>query len=205
MVLLVFCRPSRRWSLVILGMAAGCGTIVLTGSRGVFAALLALLVVLALSLRWRTGAARLSVLAGMLAIGATLPSVPELRHQVRLSELHSDVQRMELGDSDSSAGARVERLQVAWQTFLDHPLVGLASVISTARCSACRSAGRTRKSCAATWGMPTTTWPNGRRPRCTGPAAVAGGVWHPLWLFVRLHRRSGRATFRGRPLPASCW
>ncbi|TGQ48822.1 O-antigen ligase family protein, partial [Mesorhizobium sp. M1C.F.Ca.ET.212.01.1.1] len=40
MVLLVFCRPSRRWSLVILGMAAGCGTIVLTGSRGVFAALL---------------------------------------------------------------------------------------------------------------------------------------------------------------------
>lgn len=44
----------------------------LTGSRGVFAALLALLVVLALSLRWRTGAARLSVLAGMLAIGATL-------------------------------------------------------------------------------------------------------------------------------------
>ena len=49
MVLLVFCRPSRRWSLVILGMAAGCGTIVLTGSRGVFAALLALLVVLAVA------------------------------------------------------------------------------------------------------------------------------------------------------------
>ncbi len=51
MVLLVFCRPSRRWSLVIVGMAAGCGTIILTGSRGVFAALLALLVVLALSVR----------------------------------------------------------------------------------------------------------------------------------------------------------
>ncbi len=27
----------------------------------------------------------------------------------------------------------------------------------------------------------------------------------PLWLFVRLHRRSGRSTFRGRPQPASCW
>ena len=207
MVLLVFCRPSRRWSLVILGMAAGCGTIVLTGSRGVFAALLALLVVLALSLRWRTGAARLSVLAGMLAIGATLLlSVPELRHQVRLSELHSDVQRMELGDSDSSAGARVERLQVAWQTFLDHPLVGWASVISTARCCACRSAARTRKSCVATWGMHTTMSPNGQRPRahlaccCCWRCMASRSGCSCACIAAADDRPSG-----ARPPPASCW
>ncbi|WP_440210888.1 O-antigen ligase family protein, partial [Stenotrophomonas maltophilia] len=199
MVLLVFCRPSRRWSLVIVGMAAGCGTIVLTGSRGVFAALLALLVVLALSLRWRTGTARLSVLAGMLAIGATLLlSVPELRHQVRLSELHSDMQRMEQGDSDSSAGARVERLQVAWDTFLDHPLVGVGIGHfddAMQRVPVCRE-NPVEQRChlghahndvaewAATQGMP-------------GLLLLLAVYGVPLWVFVRLHRRSGRSTFRG--------
>ncbi|OBU68069.1 polymerase [Stenotrophomonas maltophilia] len=199
MVLLVFCRPSRRWSLVIAGMAAGCATIVLTGSRGVFAALLALLVVLALSLRWRTGAARLSVLAGMLAIGVTLLlSVPELRHQVRLSELHSDVQRMEQGDSDSSAGARVERLQVAWETFLDHPLVGVGVGHfddAMQRVPICRDnpdearchlghAHNDAAEWAATQGVP-------------GLLLLMAVYGIPLWLFVRLHRRSGRTTFRG--------
>ncbi len=199
MVLLVFCRPSRRWSLVIVGMAAGCGTIVLTGSRGVFAALLALLVVLALSLRWRTGTARLSVLAGMLAIGATLLlSVPELRHQVRLSELHSDMQRMEQGDSDSSAGARVERLQVAWDTFLDHPLVGVGIGHfddAMQRVPVCREnpdeqrchlghAHNDVAEWAATQGMP-------------GLLLLLAVYGVPLWVFVRLHRRSGRSTFRG--------
>lgn len=199
MVLLVFCRPSRRWWLVIVGMAAGCGTIVLTGSRGVFAALLALLVVLALSLRWRTGVARLSVLAGMLAIGATLLlSVPELRHQVRLTELHSDVQKLEQGDVDSSAGARVERLQVAWQTFLDHPLtgVGIGHFDSAMqRVPVCRDdpaevrchlghAHNDVAEWAATQGLP-------------GVLMLIAVYGVPLWAFVCLHRRSGRVTFRG--------
>lgn len=199
MVLLVFCRPSRRWSLVIVGMAAGCGTIVLTGSRGVFAALLALLVVLALSLRWRTGVARLSVLAGMLAIGATLLlSVPELRHQVRLTELHSDVQRLEQGDADSSAGARVERLQVAWETFVEHPLtgVGIGNFDSAMRrlpvCQVHPEEGRCHlghahndaAEWAATQGLP-------------GLLLLLAVYGIPLWVFVRLHRRSGHATFRG--------
>lgn len=199
MVLLVFCRPSRRWSLVIVGMTAGCATIVLTGSRGVFAALLALLVVLALSLRWRTGVARLSVLAGMLAIGATLLlSVPELRHQVRLSELHSDVQRLEQGDSDSSAGARVERLQVAWETFLDHPLqgVGIGRFDSAMRRVPVCHENPQEPRChlghahndvaewAATQGVP-------------GLLLLLAVYGVPLWVFAGLHRRSGRSTFRG--------
>ncbi len=199
MVLLVFCRPSRRWSLVIVGMAAGCGTIVLTGSRGVFAALLALLVVLALSLRWRTGVARLSVLAGMLAIAATLLlSVPELRHQVRLTELHSDVQKLEQGDVDSSAGARVERMQVAWETFLDHPLtgVGIGHFDSAMqRVLVCRADPEEQRchlghahndvaEWAATQGLP-------------GLLMLIAVYGVPLWVFVYLHRRSGRITFRG--------
>ena len=199
MVLLVFCRPSRRWSLVIVGMAAGCGTIVLTGSRGVFAALLALLVVLALSLRWRTGVARLSVLAGMLAIAATLLlSVPELRHQVRLTELHSDVQKLEQGDVDSSAGARVERMQVAWETFLDHPLtgVGIGHFDSAMqRVPVCRADPEEQRchlghahndvaEWAATQGLP-------------GLLMLIAVYGVPLWVFVYLHRRSGRITFRG--------
>ncbi|KAF1014994.1 MAG: hypothetical protein GAK31_02482 [Stenotrophomonas maltophilia] len=199
MVLLVFCRPLRRWPLVILGMAAGCATIVLTGSRGVFAALLALLMVLALSLRWRTGMARLAVLAGILAIGATLLlSVPGLREQVRLTELHQDVQRMEQGDSDSSAGARVERLQVAWAAFLDHPLSGVGvGHFDTAmqRLPVC-SENPEEPRChlghahndvaewAATQGVP-------------GLLLLLAVYGVPLLLFVVLHRRSGHRTFRG--------
>jgi hypothetical protein len=169
--------------------------------------LLALLVVLALSLRWRTGAARLSVLAGMLAIGATLLlSVPELRHQVRLSELHSDVQRMELGDSDSSAGARVERLQVAWQTFLDHPLVGVGIGhfdSAMQRVPVCRE---NPEELRCHLGHAQRCWPNGRRPRaylacccCWRCMASRCGC-----SCACIAAADGRPS-AGRPLPASCW
>jgi len=139
------------------------------------------------------------VLAGMLAIGATLLlSVPELRHQVRLTELHSDVQKLEQGDVDSSAGARVERLQVAWQTFLDHPLtgVGIGHFDSAMqRVPVCRDdpaevrchlghAHNDVAEWAATQGLP-------------GVLMLIAVYGVPLWVFVYLHRRSGRVTFRG--------
>ncbi len=199
MVLLVFCRPHRRWSLVLVGMLAGCVTIVLSGSRGVWLALLALLVVMALNLRWRTGPARLGVLAALVAIAATLTlTIPSLREQVRLTELQHDVVRMERGDSDSSAGARVERLKVAYETFLEHPLtgVGIGHFDSAMlRLPVCREEPQEQRchlghahndlaEWAATQGVP-------------GLLLLLAVYGIPLWVFVGLHRRSGELTFRG--------
>ena len=199
MVLLVFCRPHRRWSLVLVGMLAGCVTIVLSGSRGVWLALLALLVVLALNLRWRSGPARLGVLAALVAIAATLTlTIPSLREQVRLTELQHDVVRMERGDSDSSAGARVERLKVAYETFLEHPLtgVGIGHFDSAMlRLPVCREEPQEQRchlghahndlaEWAATQGVP-------------GLLLLLAVYGIPLWVFIGLHRRSGELTFRG--------
>jgi len=199
MVLLVFCRPHGRWSWVIVGMLAGCVTIVLSGSRGVWLALLALLVVMAMSLRWRTGRARLGVLLALIAISGTLTlTIPSLREQVRLTELQRDVVRLERGDSDSSAGARVERMQVAYDTFLDHPLtgVGIGHFDSAMqRLPVCRDdpaeqrchLGHAHNDLAewsATQGVP-------------GLLLLIAVYGVPLWLFAWLHRRSGETTFRG--------
>jgi O-antigen ligase len=199
MVLLVFCRPHQRWTWVIAGMVAGCVTIVLSGSRGVWLALLALLVVMAMSLRWRTGPARLGVLLALVAIAGTLTlTIPSLREQVRLTELKHDVVRMERGDSDSSAGARVERLQVAYETFLDHPLtgVGIGHFDSAMqRLPVCRDdpaeqrchlghAHNDLAEWAATQGAP-------------GLLLLLAIYGVPLWVFIGLHRRSGEQTFRG--------
>ena len=199
MVLLVFCRPHRRWTWVIVGMVAGCVTIVLSGSRGVWLALLALLAVMAVSLRWRTGPARFGVLLALLAIATALAlTIPSLREQVRLTELKHDVVRMERGDSDSSAGARVERLQVAYETFLDHPFtgVGIGHFDSAMqRLPICRAdphelrchLGHAHNDLAewsATQGVP-------------GLLLLLAVYGVPLWVFVGLHRRSGQTTFRG--------
>jgi len=201
LVLALFCRPHgvRGWAWGLPALAAGMAALVLTGSRGALLALLAVLLVMALTLRWRTLRLRLMVLATLLGVAVVaVVSFPELRHQVRLTELHSDVQRLERGDTDSSAGARVERLQVAWDTFLEHPLTGVGvghfdnamqrlpecrDNPSEARCHL----GHAHNDLAewgATQGVP-------------GALLLLAVYGVPFWLFLWLHRRSGRATFRG--------
>ena len=60
----------------------------------------------------------------VVCVGLVL-SVPGLTEQLRIGELQSDFQRYEVGDADSSAGARIERLHVAWDTLQAHPLTGV--------------------------------------------------------------------------------
>lgn len=201
MVLVMFLRPPglQGWVWVGLGVLAGSATIVLSGSRGVFLALGAVLLVLVLSLRWGSRRLRLSLLAGaVLASVALLLVSPELREQMRLTELHRDVQRMEHGDTNSSAGARVERLQVAYDTFMDHPWTGVGiGRFDTAMqrlplCSAQPEEGRCHlghahndvAEWAATQGIP-------------GLLLLFAVYGMPAGLFWWLHRRSGRDTFRG--------
>lgn len=200
MVLLVLCRPPARWGLMGLGLVAGGTVILLSGSRGVWPALLALFVAMALSIRWKSTRFRAASLLAMVLVGVTLVlSVPELRELTRMSELHSDVQRIEQGDVNSSTGARLERLQVAWDTFLDHPLTGVGIGHFDAameRLPVCSVGEKPASRCklghahndlaewGATQGVP-------------GVLLLLAVYGIPLWLFIRLHRRSGERGFRG--------
>ncbi|MGV8961555.1 MAG: O-antigen ligase family protein [Stenotrophomonas sp.] len=200
MVLVVFCRPPRRWPWVLAGLAAGCAVIVLSGSRGVWLALLALLVAMALAIPWGRGRVRLMVLAGLVLLVATLAlTIPGLREQMRLDELRSDVVRIEQGDVDSSAGARLERLQVAYATFVERPWTGVGIGHfdeAMKRLPLCQVPDNTVTRChldhahndvaewAATQGLP-------------GLLLVLAVYGLPLGWFIRLQRRSGEATFRG--------
>ncbi len=200
MIVLVFCRPPGRWGWIALGMAAGGTVILLSGSRGVWPALLALLVAMALSIRRGSGRLRLAWLGGLLLVAATLVlAVPQLRELTRLSELHSDVQRMEAGDVDSSAGARLERLQVAWDTFREHPWTGVGiGRFDTAmqRLPECRLPQAVEARChlghahndVAEWGA---------TQGIPGLLLLLCIYGLPLWIFIHLHRHSGIGGFRG--------
>lgn len=200
MVVLVFCRPHRRWGLIALGMAAGSGVILLSGSRGVWPALLVLFVAMALSVRWKSGRFRVGALIGLVLVAATVVfSVPQLREHTRLDELSSDVQRIEQGDVNSSAGARLERLQVAWETFRELPLTGVGIGHfddAMRRLPECRSEADQVFRCrlghahndlaewAATQGVP-------------GLLLLLCVYGLPLWLFLRLQLNSEEDGFRG--------
>ncbi|HEY0333250.1 MAG TPA: O-antigen ligase [Stenotrophomonas sp.] len=199
MVLAVFCRPRGRWAVLFPALVVGCVTIVLTGSRGVLLGLLALLVIVVLGARWRDGRTRLLIFGAAAAIAATLAfTVPALTHQMRIGELQRDMQRYEVGDSDSSAGARLERLQVAYDTFLEHPLAGIGvghfddamkrlPICQTDQWVTRCHLGHAHNDVAewgATQGLP-------------GVLLLLAVYGVPLWLFVRLHRRSGQRRFRG--------
>lgn len=201
LVLALFCRPHgvRGWAWGLPAVAVGCAALVLTGSRGALLALAAVLLVMALSLRWRTLRLRLLILGGLLGMAClAVVAVPELRHQVRLTELQSDVQRMERGDTDSSAGARVERLQVAWDTFLDHPLTGVGvGHFDTAmqRLPQCRQDPQEPRCHLGHAHNDLAEW--GATQGAPGVLLLLGVYGVPLGLFLWLHRRSGRSTFRG--------
>ncbi|WP_235429817.1 O-antigen ligase [Xanthomonas sp. GPE 39] len=200
MVLAVFCRPRGYWPWAIIAIVAGGATILLSGSRGVWLGVLLLLLVTALcGTSWRSGVIRLLMLGALAALAAIVVlNVPALTRQTRLSELHRDVQRYEQGDSDSSAGARIERLQVAAATFIEHPLLGVGvGRFDTAmlRLPDCRRAtwverchlGHAHNDLAewsATLGIPGTVL-----------ILMIYGV--PMWLLVRLYRRRPQHEFHG--------
>ncbi|QNR99201.1 O-antigen ligase family protein [Stenotrophomonas sp. 169] len=201
LVLALFCRPHgvRGWAWGLPAAALGCATLVLTGSRGALLALLAVFLVMALTLRWGSLQRRLLILAALLGLSVVaVVSVPELRHQVRLTELHSDVQRLERGDADSSAGARVERLQVAWDTFLDHPLTGVGVGHfdnAMQRLPVCRDDPLEARCHLGHAHNDLAEW--GATQGVLGALLLLAVYGVPLWLFLGLHRHSGRATFRG--------
>lgn len=199
MVVLVFCRPPARWGWIMVGLGVGGVVILCSGSRGVWPALLALLVAMAFSIRRGSRHMRLAGVAGLLLVAVTLVlSIPQLRQHTRLDELRSDVERIEVGDVDSSAGARLERWQVAWDVFVERPWSGVGFgqfdkamqrlpdcrlPVPEARCRL-GHAHNDLAEWAATLGIP-------------GVLLLLGIYGVPLVMFVRLHRRSGEAGFHG--------
>ncbi|WP_372392851.1 O-antigen ligase family protein [Xanthomonas sp. NCPPB 3582] len=199
LVVVAFCRPVGAVRWLVGATIAAIVVIVLSGSRGVWLALLATLGVLVWGAPWHSARLRLLTFVGgaVLALGV-IASVPALTDQMRLGELQSDLKRYEVGDSDSSAGARIERLQVAWDTLQAHPLTGVgvgrfddamhelpvcAGDTWLLRCHL----GHAHNDLAewgATQGVP-------------GLFLLIAVYGVPLWIFVRLHRRSGQAQFRG--------
>ncbi|MEE7547684.1 O-antigen ligase family protein [Xanthomonas sp. Kuri4-1] len=199
MVLLVFCRPPGQWPWLAVALACGGAVIVMSGSRGVWLGLLGLLLVVVWGARWRSGRTRLLIFAAGAAIAATLVlTVPALTQQMRIGELKSDIARFEVGDSDSSAGARIERLHVAWDTFLQHPLTGigvghfddamriLPQCQGEAWLKRCHlgHAHNDAAEWAATQGVP-------------GLLLLLAIYGLPLGILVKLYRRSGQPRFRG--------
>ncbi|KRG76970.1 hypothetical protein ABB30_08380 [Stenotrophomonas ginsengisoli] len=195
LVLVICCRPPARLLTVLLAVLATALLVMLTGSRGVWPAMAMVLLLAVLSGdrgSWRRRFAVLAVAATLLA-GALVAS-PDLREQVRLDELAQDWQRLQRGDVDSSAGARYERLHVAWQAFKAQPWQGVGlGQFDTAmqRLPVCRQASEDLHRChlehahndlaewAATRGI----------PGIIGLLAVYG---IPLLLFARLWWQAGR-------------
>ena len=195
LVLVIHCRPPQRLPTVLLATLATCLLVVLTGSRGVWPALGLVLLFAVFSGDRQAWSRRLRWLAVAVSLAAAaLVFSPTLREQVRLNELGRDLARLQHGDVDSSAGARYERLQVAWQAFVDSPWqgVGIGQFDRAMhRLPVCQAAASSPERChlghahndlaewAATRGIP-------------GIIALVAAYGIPLWLFLQLWWRAGR-------------
>jgi len=199
LVVAVFCRPDGTMRWLLSAAVATVVVIVLSGSRGVLLSLLVTLGVLIWGAPWHSARTRLLTFIGgaLLAVGVAF-SVPALTDQMRLAELQSDLQRYQVGDSDSSAGARIERLHVAWDTLKEHPLTGVGigrfddAMHDLPACAANPALFRCQlghahndlAEWAATQGVP-------------GLLLLLAVYGVPLWVLLRLHRRTGQRQFRG--------
>jgi len=203
MVLAVFCRPARSWRWAALGLVLGTVAILLSGTRGTWPGLLLLLAAMVLGSGWRSRRSRLLVLGATVAgLVALVSAVPGMTERTRLDELQQDIARIDRGDHDSSAGARLERLQIAARAFGEHPWTGVGfahfdrAMEQLPECRRTPPAERCHlghahndlAEWAATMGIP-------------GILALAGLYGIPLWLFVRLWRRTPRPpNLRGAAL-----
>jgi len=200
MVLAVFCRPPRSWHWAVLGLVFGTLAILFSGTRGAWPGLLLLLGMVVMGSGWQSRRYRALLLgAGMVGVVALVGMVPGMSHQLRLSELQQDLVRIDAGDHESSAGARLERLVVASEAFRERPWtgVGFAQFDRAMRehlpaCSGPRPAARCDlghahndvAEWAATMGVP-------------GLVALLLLYGVPLWLFLRMWMRTGSPRLRG--------
>lgn len=200
MVLAVFCRPPRSWHWTVFGLACGVVAILFSGTRGAWPGMLLLLGVLVLGSGWKSWRYRMLLMGtGLAGIIALVFVVPGISDQMRLAELQQDIEKIDAGDHDSSAGARLERLRVASDAFAARPWTGVgfaqfdrAMVEQLPACQAPRPAARCHlghahndlAEWAATMGIP-------------GVSALLLLYGVPLLMFLRMWRRAGAPRMRG--------
>lgn len=193
MVIVAFCRPPARAAWVLFGLLAGVATIVMTGSRGVWPGL----VIVAIT-AFATGAWRLQVPLRTWLLFASLVSIlawiatPLVA--TRIDALQRDAVRYEVGDFDTSLGARLDLLTVAGDAFLAHPWRGVgvgnfgsylqaSPICADSEPAFCRlgHAHSDLPEWAATMGIP-------------GLLAIIALYGVPLVLFARERRRAARPS-----------
>lgn len=197
-VVAVFARPSGELLWTTLACALGVGAVVLSGSRGVWPGLAIVLVMALIVSGGRARTLSWAVLAALALAMLASQWIPPLAQVTRMQELASDMDRVKRGgDHESSLGARVTLLELAGETFAEHPLAGVgvgrfeAVVLATPQCAPpaprvgfCKlgHAHSDAFEWAATMGVP-------------GLLAILAIYLVPLALFARLLRAqaSGRA------------
>ncbi|MFK3647970.1 O-antigen ligase family protein [Lysobacter enzymogenes] len=125
-VLAVFARPPGELLWTALACALGVGAVVLSGSRGVWPALAIVLLVALVVSGGRARKLSWAVLAALILMMAASHWIAPLAQQIRLTELVSDMDRVKRGgDHESSLGARMTLLELAGDSFAEHPLAGV--------------------------------------------------------------------------------
>lgn len=115
-----------RYALMpFIAFLAGLFASLLSGSRGGWLALVFSFMSLYF---YSQRVVRRGILA-IILIGATLFAgaclVPSFNVQQRLTDVSSDIHQYQLGNADTSLGARFEMWKGAWILFVEHPLAGV--------------------------------------------------------------------------------
>lgn len=202
-VLAVFARPPGELLWTALACALGVGAVVLSGSRGVWPALAIVLLVALVISGGRARKLSWAVLAALVLMVAASHWIAPLAQQIRLTELVSDMDRVKRGgDHESSLGARMTLLELAGESFAEHPLAGVGVgrfetvVMATPQCAPpaprigfCKlgHAHSDAFEWAATMGLP-------------GLLAILAIYLVPLALFARLLRAQTHGRARSSAL-----
>ncbi|SDX71913.1 O-antigen ligase family protein [Lysobacter enzymogenes] len=201
-VLAVFTRPSGELVWTALACALGVAAVALSGSRGVWPALAIVLLVALIVSGGRARKLSWAVLAALALTVVASHWIAPLAQQIRLTELVSDMDRVKRGDHESSLGARMTLLELAGDTFTEHPLTGVGVgrfekvVMATPQCAPpaprigfCKlgHAHSDAFEWAATMGLP-------------GLLAILAIYLVPLALFARLLRAQAAGRARSSAL-----
>ncbi len=118
-------RHTRLSALPYIGFLAGLTASILSGTRGGWLAMILAFIPLYL---YDMPMARHKIVAGITAaVGFIVAAayIPVFGVAQRLAIASSDIQQFEMGNTQSSIGARLEMWRGAWKMLIEHPFMGV--------------------------------------------------------------------------------